>query len=167
MECSIMMMTLIERTIACDGGAVMTDAELLNHYAESGSQSAFAEIVNRHSPLVYSICLRVLRNPQAAEDATQATFLVLVHKRSSVGKAVILAAWLHRTALYCARNLRRTLARRKHHEVHAGSVTTVAYIPDTSAGDMKTQIDEAIKLLGDGVKSPKSSEQHYRITFIE
>ena len=92
----------------------MTDRELLAEYARSGSERAFAEIVARHSAMVYSACLRVLGDPAAAEDAVQAAFLVLVRKARGVDGSA-LAGWLFRTAERSAREVRRARYRRARH----------------------------------------------------
>jgi len=57
-----------------------TDCELLREYAESGSESAFAELVSRHIGLVYSVALRVVVDPHFAEDVTQSTFTILARE---------------------------------------------------------------------------------------
>ena len=60
----------------------MTDRELLAKFTAMGSHEAFGEIVRRHADIVHSACLRILGDPHAAEDAAQATFLVLLKKAS-------------------------------------------------------------------------------------
>ena len=82
----------------------MTDRELFSKYAASGSSRAFAEIVKRHSAMVYSTCLRVLGDAHAAEDAAQAAFLVLVGKAKKLPKNTVLSGWLFLTAQHAALN---------------------------------------------------------------
>jgi RNA polymerase sigma factor (sigma-70 family) len=88
-----------------------TDAELLAAYASRGEQAAFAELARRHGTMVYRTCLRVLSLREEAEDASQATFIVLLRKARSLSKKGNLAAWLHGVA----RNVSlRALRARKH-----------------------------------------------------
>src|SRR5437588_1904867 len=61
-----------------------SDGELVTAFVERRSSSAFAELVRRHGPMVLGVCLRILRHAHDAEDAFQATFLVLARKAASV-----------------------------------------------------------------------------------
>jgi hypothetical protein len=63
---------------------VWTDQQLLERFAAARDEAAFATLVRRHGPLVLGACQRVLHNSHDAEDAFQATFLVLVHKGDSI-----------------------------------------------------------------------------------
>ncbi len=96
----------------------MTDRDLLQAYA-NGSDEAFGRIVDRYTDMVYACCLRILGDPHAAEDAAQATFLVLARKAGRLGEKTVLAAWLFRTAQYAARNAQRKAAVRRRHEQEA------------------------------------------------
>src|SRR5262245_22873594 len=89
------------------------DARLLAHFVAARDGGAFAELVRRHGPMVRGVCGRVLANAHDAEDAFQATFLILARKAPSIRGAGSLAPWLHRVALHAAPRLRRNLARRK------------------------------------------------------
>ncbi len=97
----------------------MTDRELLDAYAAGGSQTAFAELVARHAGQVYATCLRVLEDPHAAEDAAQATFLVLARKAGALGGGAVLAGWLHLAARRSALALRERERRRERREREA------------------------------------------------
>ena len=74
------------------------DAELLGRFLAARDEAAFTAVVLKHGPMVYRVCRGVLRNSADAEDAAQATFLVLAQKASSVRKHDSLPSWLHGVA---------------------------------------------------------------------
>ena len=75
-----------------------SDAHLLTRFTQLGDEEAFAVLLQRHGPMVWRTCRRIARQAADAEDAFQATFLVLCRKGSSIGKRESLGAWLHRVA---------------------------------------------------------------------
>jgi len=87
---------------------------LVKRYANDGSQAAFRALVDRYAGLVYSTCLREVGDRQVAEDATQATFLVLATKANALRPSGPLSAWLFTTARLVSKNARRRhLAQKK------------------------------------------------------
>src|SRR5207237_7657 len=74
------------------------DFLLLDRFVQAGDEEAFEILLRRHGPMVWRTCNRVLRQVADAEDAFQATFLVLCRKAGSIGKRVSLAGWLHQVA---------------------------------------------------------------------
>ncbi len=82
------------------------DAELLDRFARYGEQAAFEAILRRHGPLVWGVCRRTLSNPADADDAFQATFLVLVQKAGRVRHGGQLGPWLYGVAVKVARRVR-------------------------------------------------------------
>src|SRR5262245_18402424 len=76
----------------------LSDAELLNRFATSRQDDAFAVLVRRHGPLVLGVCRRVLRHEQDAEDAFQATFLTLARHAGSIRRTAAVGSWLYRVA---------------------------------------------------------------------
>src|SRR5262245_3424611 len=93
-----------------------SDEELLRAFAEANDEDAFATLVGRHASLVWSICLRILRVPQDAEDAFQATFLRLARNACHITTKGSLTGWLHATARSRALDVRRSIERRRRLE---------------------------------------------------
>ena len=113
---------------ADDGGEA--DWQRLQRYAHGDDQRAFAELVDAHVGLVYAAALRQVRSPELAEEVTQAVFILLARKAGTMGRQVILAAWLHRTAFYVARNTLKAAARRRRHERRAAAAVVEAFDSD-------------------------------------
>jgi RNA polymerase sigma factor (sigma-70 family) len=93
-----------------------SDGALLDAFRSDNDQPAFTELVSRHAPMVLSVCRRVLHHAQDAEDAFQATFLLLARQADSIRKTESLASWLHGVAYRMATNARRAASRRRHYE---------------------------------------------------
>lgn len=121
--------------------ANQTDAELLESYVTLHEQDAFAALVRRHGPMVWSVCRRLLRNPGDAEDAFQATFLILVRKAPSVWPHEQLGPWLHGVAQLTARKARALALRRLAREkpLHLLPEDTAATIDPTP--EWQTNLD--------------------------
>jgi len=97
----------------------MDDIALLRECAETGSETAFAALVERHVNLVYSTALRSAGNAHAAEEITQAVFIVLAKKARVLSRRTILSGWLYRAARLTAANYLRTEIRRQKREQEA------------------------------------------------
>jgi RNA polymerase sigma factor (sigma-70 family) len=101
-------------------GAIGTldDGALLERFLrrEDAADSAFEALVRRHGPMVFRACLAVLGDAHDAEDAAQATFIVLARKASTVRRVGSVSNWLFGTARHVAVRARRDMARRRRHE---------------------------------------------------
>lgn len=95
------------------------DLTLLREYARHHSEAAFGTLVARHVNLVYSVALRQVRDAHLAEEITQAVFIILARKASSLGDKIILSGWLCRTARYAAANALKIQLRRQRREQEA------------------------------------------------
>jgi RNA polymerase sigma factor (sigma-70 family) len=104
----------IRRLVAPSGPTEASDAALLGHFLAGRDDRAFAALVDRHAELVFQVCWRVLGDVQDAEDAFQATFLVLARKAASVRPREALPAWLHGVARRVSLKARTGRARRPH-----------------------------------------------------
>src|SRR5262249_46511988 len=94
-----------------EGVDSLSDAELLRRYVATRDGEAFAGIVRRFGPMVFGVCRRVLGHAHDAEDAFQATFIVLARKASSI-RASGLSRWLYGVAVKVAHKARAQRARR-------------------------------------------------------
>lgn len=93
------------RSLASDSGD--NDFCLLDRFAQFGDEEAFEILLERHGPMVWRTCLRVVRQPADAEDAFQATFLVLCRKARAIGRRESLAGWLYQVAYRIALKAKR------------------------------------------------------------
>lgn len=89
--------------------SVASDRDLLDRFTRHGDQTAFAALVTRHGPRVFSVCTRVLKDRHAAEDAFQTTFLVLAQKAATLGRPDAVGGWLYGVALRTALSARTDL----------------------------------------------------------
>jgi RNA polymerase sigma factor (sigma-70 family) len=103
-----------------------TDGELVRAFVERKCPAAFRELVLRHGPIVLGVGLRVLRHRQDAEDASQATFLVLARKAGSVSPRNAVGNWLHGVALRTAVRARAITMKRRRREAVVPSVPETA-----------------------------------------
>jgi RNA polymerase sigma factor (sigma-70 family) len=101
------------RTLLASQRGGVSDSRLLADFVERRDEAAFAALVHRHGALVLNVCLRTLGDATDAEDAFQATFLVLARKAASIRKGDSLSSWLHGVAYRVARKLRADRARRQ------------------------------------------------------
>jgi RNA polymerase sigma factor (sigma-70 family) len=98
-------------------GAARADRDLLRAFVDRADGAAFAELVSRHGPLVLGVCRRVLADAPEADDAFQATFLVLARRAGSVRTPERLGNWLYGVALRCSYQARKAARRVKNQPI--------------------------------------------------
>jgi RNA polymerase sigma factor (sigma-70 family) len=138
----------LRRTALLRDGAGLTDGQLLTDYLSRRDEAALEALVRRHGPMVWGVCRRVLCNYHDAEDAFQATFLVLVRKAASIGSRELLANWLYGVAHKTALKARATVGRRKQRE------RQVTPMPEPVSKD------SGVRIQGSGVRSQESGISH-------
>ncbi len=138
------------RRLVGAGATDGSDAELLERFAAQRDEAAFEALLRRHGPLVWSVCRRVLAEEHAAEDAFQATFLVLVRKARSVSKRASIRSWLYGVALRVALRARQQeqLRRRREQE------TPIRNPGEAIWQDVRSILDEEIQRLPEKYRLP-------------
>src|ERR1039458_10168916 len=127
-----------------------TDMNLLRQYAGGNSDAAFAALVSRHVNLVYSAALRKTGNPHAAEEITQAVFIILAQKAGRIPGKTILPGWLYQTARLTASSFLRGEIRRVRREQEAYMQTVPhAVAPDETWEQLAPLLEDAMGQLGD------------------
>jgi RNA polymerase sigma factor (sigma-70 family) len=132
------------RTIASGPSAGLADGQLLEHFLRDHSETAFAALWRRHGPMVFGVCRRLLGNTHDAEDAFQATFLVLARKAGSLDRAASIGPWLHAVAWRTARRARARAARRRARERPMTTHPEARPGNEAAARDLKPIIDEEV-----------------------
>jgi RNA polymerase sigma factor (sigma-70 family) len=129
------------------------DCELLGAFLSERNENAFAELVRRHGPLVWSACRRLLPDLADAEDAFQASFLVLVRRAHRLRDRSTLAPWLYQVAVWTARNIRRRNARML---ARRGPLSSEVADPSVKpqAVDLQADIDAALLSLPEKYRTP-------------
>src|SRR5262249_33793506 len=133
-------------------GCGQTDAELLECYVARRDETVFEALVRRHGPMVLGVCRRILRNEADAEDAFQATFLVLVRKAGAIKCRSQLSNWLYGVAHNTALKARAMIQKRRAKEREAGT----AQNRDTSreVGQVEVMLDAKLSQLPDKYRVP-------------
>jgi RNA polymerase sigma factor (sigma-70 family) len=142
------MRTVARRLAPPDRGIAAPDAELLARFLDSRDEIAFEALVARHLPAVRAVCRSILRDPNDADDAVQATFLVLVRRAVAVRNRVALGAWLCRVAWRTANRLRGANVRRaQKHPPGLDPDATPGRASQAGTGDVASVLEEEIRLL--------------------
>jgi RNA polymerase sigma factor (sigma-70 family) len=135
--------------------ASLSDAQLLDRFARRGDETAFATLVRRHGPMVFAVCRRLLRDVNDAEDAFQATFLLLLRKAGSLRRPELVGSWLHGVAVRTALKA-RAIAGKRHRRERPVVEQPAIDADDYLWRDLRPILDEAIRQL----------PQKYRVPFV-
>src|SRR5207247_4575643 len=133
----------IRHLIGGVAAAALTDGQLLERFLVGRDETAIQVLVRRYGPLVFGVCRRVLHNAHAAEDAFQATFLVLVRKAPSLDRGKPLGGWLYTVAYRLALRARANELRRQRSEEQAARRRPPAAGGDTGPSDLLVALQAA------------------------
>src|SRR3984957_6413205 len=139
----------LRRTVLLREAAELTDGQLLESFISRREGAALEALVRRHGPMVWGVCRRVLSNYHDAEDAFQATFLVLVRRAASLASPELLANWLYGVAHQTAIKARATLAKRKMRERQVTEMPEPAGVEQDLWNDLQPLLDQELSHLPD------------------
>jgi RNA polymerase sigma factor (sigma-70 family) len=120
------------------------DADLLSRFLHRRDEAAFEALVRKHGPMVMGVCQRILHNSHDAEDAFQASFLVLVRKAATIHPPGMVGNWLYGVAHRTAQEARKSAAKRRAKEA---SVVPQAETRDDTWDDLRTVLDQELERL--------------------
>jgi RNA polymerase sigma factor (sigma-70 family) len=143
----------LHRTAELHEAAGLTDGELLERFLAQRDEAAFELLVRRHGSMVLGVCRRVLPNAHDAEDAFQATFLVLVRRASVVPRHMV-GGWLHEVACRTAWAARRLLVRRRAIGQQVSKLPHPTVPPDEPREDLRLVLDQELSQLPDKYRLP-------------
>jgi RNA polymerase sigma factor (sigma-70 family) len=132
----------------------LSDAQLLERFIGQRDEAAFEAILRRHGPLVFGVCRRVLFNAQDAEDAFQATFLVLARKAGVVVPRSLLGNWLYGVAYRVAARARKIACRRHTREQSGADLTAVPDREQVADPELAPLLHAEVARLPDKYRSP-------------
>lgn len=144
----------IRQLVGVPPDAEVTDGQLLNRYVVHREDDAFALLLQRHGPMVLGLCKRLIREPHAAEDAFQATFMVLVRKADSIIKQDSLASWLYGVAYRTARRVRSTTDRHRPVEFSTMQEPCKDAADHASWQQLRPVLDEEVNRLPEKFRAP-------------
>jgi RNA polymerase sigma factor (sigma-70 family) len=142
------------RRLVSQRETAQADRTLLEHYLENRDETAFAALVQRHGPMVLAVCQAVLRHRHDAEDALQATFLVLARRGRSIRQRDCLGSWLHGVAYRVAQKARVAAARRQAREAMACAPHAPALADDLSWREVRSVLHAELAALPERIRAP-------------
>jgi RNA polymerase sigma factor (sigma-70 family) len=138
----------LRRAVRRQEQAGLTDGDLLECFIALRDEGAFEALLRRHGPMVLGVCRRVLRNEADAEDAFQATFLVLVRKAASVRPRAMVGNWLYGVAHSTALKARAMSTKRRAKEREA-ALRPKPGLSEQARRELSALVDQELKALPD------------------
>src|SRR6201987_4262709 len=144
----------LRRAVLRQDGASWTDGQLLASFIDQKDEAAFEALVRRHGSMVFGVCRRVVGNHHDAEDAFQATFLVLARKASSVRPRERVANWLHGVALRSAMKAKTMTAKRRGREKQVTEMPEPEATQQDQWRDLQPLLDQELNGLPENYRLP-------------
>jgi RNA polymerase sigma-70 factor (ECF subfamily) len=144
----------LNRAALRQDGAGLSDGELLEAFVARRDAAVFEALVRRHGPMVLGVCRRVLHNAHDAEDAFQATFLVLVRRAASVVPRELVGNFLYGVAYRTALEARRAAARRRARERQVSDMPHPRVEADESWRELLPLLDRELERLPPRYRAP-------------
>jgi RNA polymerase sigma factor (sigma-70 family) len=144
----------VRSVVAAQRTDPFSDRELLERFVAQRDEAAFTALVQRHGAMVLSVCRRLLHHAHDAEDAAQATFLVLVRQANAIRKKESIGSWLYGVAYRVSANLKRDLARRVKREGPAVDVPRADTTEEVAWRDVQVVLDAELMRLPEHYRAP-------------
>jgi RNA polymerase sigma factor (sigma-70 family) len=144
----------IRELVSTDARVNLPDAELLGRFTAGRDEGAFAALVRRHGGLVLGVCRRVLGNHADADDAFQATFLVLAKKAASIARQAALPSWLYQVAYRVAVKAKAQAVTRQRHEQRAAGREHADPLAEITGRELLGVLDAELQALNERQRAP-------------
>jgi RNA polymerase sigma factor (sigma-70 family) len=144
----------LKNIVAASRVAHAEDGQLLERFVAQQDETAFAALVQRYGGLVYGLCRRILHDEQDAEDAFQASFLILVRKATTISKNTSVGSWLYGVAQRVALRAKADLARRRARDRQAEPRQPVEPATEVMERDLYRLLDEEVNRLPEKYRLP-------------
>jgi RNA polymerase sigma factor (sigma-70 family) len=130
------------------------DSQLVDRFAACRDEGAFETLLHRHAGLVWGVCRRMLKDSHLAEDAFQATFLVLAREVSSIRKRQSVGSWLYGVAYRLASRVRSDSTRRQQCEGRMRATNEPDPMTDIIRRELRPVLDEELQALPEKYRAP-------------
>src|SRR5206468_2568231 len=131
----------------------LTDSQLLQRFVLHREEAAFTALMQRHGRLVWGVCRHILHDHHDAEDAFQATFLLLARRACTIQKRESIAAWLHGVAYRLAVRAKQMTVKHKQRERQAAAGLDLVP-PDIGLRELQAILDEEVARLPKNLRAP-------------
>ncbi len=144
----------VNRLVETQSGPAISDGQLLQRFAVHREEAAFAALLRRHGRLVWGVCRHILRHEHDAEDAFQATFLVLARRAASIRKGESVGSWLQSVAYRIALRAKKMAMKRQERERLTDTAEVRPAAPDPAWRELQAVLDEELQRLPGKYRAP-------------